>query len=143
MVGNILCDHSSGTNEGIAADGVAADDRAVGAQGGAALDERGADLVHLSNFGAGVEDVGENHRRATEDAVFQGDTLVDGNVVLDLAASADEGVGADDDVLADVAVLADSGAGEDVGEVPDFGAFADLNFFIHNCSWMNEDVVMR
>ena len=61
MIGDVLRHDGAGADEGVAADGVAAHDRAVGPQGGAALDEGRADLVHLSDFGAGVEDVGEDH----------------------------------------------------------------------------------
>ena len=46
MVGDVLCDHRTGPDEGVAADGVAADDGTVGPQGGAFFDEGGADLVN-------------------------------------------------------------------------------------------------
>jgi len=96
----------TGPDEGITAYGDAADDGAVGTQGGAVLDERGPHLVHLSDFGAGVIDVREDHRWAAKDAVFQGYAFVDANVVLYFALFAYTNVGADDNVLADVAVLA-------------------------------------
>jgi len=138
VVGDVFGHDGAGADEGVAANGVAADDGAVGPQGGAALDEGGADLIHLSDFGAGVEDVGEDHGRAAEDAVFQGDTFVDGDVVLNFAFVADDGVWAYYDVLADVAVLADFGAGEDVGEVPDFGALADLDVVVDDGCFVGE-----
>ena len=140
MFRNILCDHGAGADEGTAADDVATDDGAVGPQGGAFLHVGGADLVHLSDFSTRVEDVGENHRGAAEDAIFQGDAFIDADVVLELALVAYDGIGADDDVLADVAILADLGAGEDVGEVPDFCAFADGNVVIDDGGGVDEDV---
>ena len=130
MVGDILCDYRTGADKGIAADGVAADDGAVGPQGGAFLDEGGADLVHLGDFRPWVEDIREDHRGAAEDAVFQGDAFIDADVVLDLAFVADGDVRADDDILANVAVFADFGSGKDMGEVPDFCALADFCTFI-------------
>ena len=111
MVGHILRDHRPGADEGVAPDGVAADDGAVGPQGGAFLDESGADLVHFGDLRPGVVDICEDHRGAAEDAVFQGDAFIHAHVVLDLALVADGYVGADDDILADVAVLANLGAG--------------------------------
>jgi hypothetical protein len=40
------------------------------------FDQRGAHLVHLADLGAGVVDVGKDHRRAAKDPVFQGDTFI-------------------------------------------------------------------
>ena len=57
VIGDVFRHDGAGADEGVAADGVAADDGAVGPQGGAALDEGGADLVHLADFGAGVEEM--------------------------------------------------------------------------------------
>jgi len=122
VVGDVLRHHGAGADEGVAADGVAADDGAVGPQGGAALDEGGAYLVHLADLGPGVVDVREDHGGAAEDAVFEGDAFIDGDVVLDLAAGADDGIRADDDVLADVAVLADSRTTQNIRKMPDFTA---------------------
>ena len=97
------------------------------------FNEGGSHLVHLADFRPGVVDVGEDHGRAAEDAVFQGHSFVDGDVVLDFAVFADGDIRADHHVLADVAVFADSGIAEDVGEVPDF-AFRSrwYTFVIYN-----------
>ena len=77
-----------------------ADDGAVGPQGGAFLDEAWADLVHLRNFGPGVVNVREYHRRSAEDAVFQGNAFIDADIVLDLAFVADGDIRADNAILA-------------------------------------------
>ena len=138
MIGDVLGHYGAGTDEGVLADGVAADDSAVGAEGCALFHEGGADLIHFPDFGAGVVDICEDHRGAAEDAVFEGDAFIDRDVVLNFALFADCGVGADDDILADVAVLADLRAGEDVGEVPDFGAFADFNVFVDDGGGVDE-----
>jgi len=143
MVRDVLCHDGAGADKGIAADGVATDDGAVGTQGGALPDKGGADLVHLADFGAGVVDIGENHGGAAEDAVFKGDAFIDADVVLDLAFGADGGVGADDDVLADVAGFADFGIGEDVGEVPDLRFFAYLYIIIYYSCFVGEKTNVR
>ena len=137
MVVDIFCHHSSGADEGVTANCVAADDRAVGPQGGAFFDKGGTDLVHLGDFRPGVVDIGKNHRWAAENAVFQGDAFVNAHVVLDLALVTDGDIGTDDDVLTDVAVFTDLGAGKNVGKVPDFCAFADGDVVIDDGGgWM-------
>jgi len=138
VVGDVFRHNGAGADEGVAADCVATDDGAVGAERRAFLDEGGAHLIHLSDFGAGVVDVGEDHRGAAEDAVFKGDALIDGYVVLDFAFVADDGVGSDDDILPDVAVFADFRAGEDVGEVPDLRFFANFYTFVYDSRFVGE-----
>ena len=107
MVGDILCDHRPGTDEGILADRVSADDRAVGPQGGTFLHVGRSYLVHFRDLRPRVVDVRENHRRTAENAVLDGDAFINADIVLDLAFAADGHIGTDNDVLADVAVLAD------------------------------------
>ena len=58
MVGDILRNHRPGTDEGVRPNGVAADDRAIGPQGGPFLDEGRADLIHLGDFRPWVVDIG-------------------------------------------------------------------------------------
>ncbi len=119
---------------------MATDDGAVGAHGRSFLHMRGTNLIHFTDFRPGIIDVGEDHRRAAEDAVFESDTLINADVVLNLAFVADDCVGADDNILADVAVFADPGPGEDMGEVPDFCTLADLDFIIHDGGFMDENI---
>ena len=138
VVGCVAGDDGAGADEGVAADGGAADDGAVGAKRCALFNERGSHLVHFADFRPGVVDVGKNHGRTAEDAVFQGDPFVDGDVVLNFASLADVYIRADDHVLPDVAVFTDSGVAEDVGEVPDFGAVADTDVIIHNRTTMSK-----
>ena len=139
VIRHIFCHDCPGADEGVTADSMAADDRGVGPDGGTFFDKGGPHLVHLGYFRPWVEDVGEDHRGAAEDAVFDGNAFIDADIVLDFALVPDGGVGADDDILADVAVLADFRAGENVGEVPDFGAFADLDVIIDDGGWVDED----
>ena len=107
VVGCVAGDDGAGADEGVAADGGAADDGAVGAKRCTVFHKGGTDLVHLADFRPGVVDVGKDHGRTAEDAVFQGDPFVDGDVVLNFAAVADGDIRPDDHVLPDVAVLAD------------------------------------
>ena len=140
VIGDVFCDDCTGTDEGVLADGVATDDGAVGAERCAFFYEGGADLVHLADFRAWIVDVGKDHRGATEDAVFQCDTFIDGDVVLDFAFAADDGIGANDDILPDVAVFADFGSVKNVGKMPDFRFFAYGDVVVHNCCWVNENI---
>ena len=130
MVREILVHHSAGADKGVSADDGTADNGTVGAEGGAVFDQGRADLVHFSDFCSGVVDVGEDHGRAAEDAVFQGDAFEDRHVGLDFALFADGDIRADDHVLADVAVFSDGGVREDVGEVPDFGSWVDVDVVV-------------
>ena len=114
IVGDIFRNYCSGADKSIGTDSVAADDCAVGAQGGALFDKRGAHLIHPADFRSWVIDVGKNHRRSAEYSVFEGDTFIDADVVLDFAFVANGCVGADDNILTDVTILANFGAGENV-----------------------------
>src|SRR5262245_49384115 len=125
MVGGVCRDDRSGTDEGVAADRMSADDRAVGAEGRAASDQRPLKFVLAHDMTAGVDQVGEDHRRAPKHVVFQDHAGVDGDVVLNLDVVADDHIRRDHDVLSDVAPRADRGAGHHVGEVPDLRALAD------------------
>ena len=104
------------------------------------LNQGGSDLVHLSNLGPGVVNIGEDHGRATEDSVFQVDAVIDRDIVLDFAPIPYCDIWSDDHVLADVAIRADPGALKDVGEMPDFRARTDFAFFIDNSRRMEKSV---
>jgi len=132
MVRNIFGDHRSCANEGVSSNGVAADDGGIGTQGGAVLDQSGTDLIHFSNFGPGIIDIGKDHRRATEDTILQGHPRKNRNIILYLAFIPSGHLRADDHVLADIAILADFGTGEDGGEIPDLTTSAYHNIFVNN-----------
>jgi len=90
VVGNVFCDHRPRSYEGVFTDGVAADDGAVGPQGGAFPDKGRADLAHLGNFRPWVVDVRKDHRGAAENAVFKGNAFINADVILNLALVADD-----------------------------------------------------
>ena len=123
---DVLGDDGAGGDEGVFAQGDAADNRGVGADGGAFLHQGAAVFFLADDGGAGVMNVSEDHAGAAEDVVLQGDGVVNTDVVLYLAVIADDHVVADEDVLAKGAALADARAGADVDPVPDAGALADL-----------------
>src|SRR5690606_20132995 len=101
------------------ADGHATDDGAVGAEGGALLDQGVAVFTFALDQRARVVDVGEDHARAAEHAFFQGDAVVDRDVVLDLAVVADDDLVADEHALTQGDTLADPGAAAYMDKVPD------------------------
>ena len=140
MVGDILRDHGAGSDEGVFTDGVAADDGAVCPKGSAFLDKDRSDLVHLGDFSTRIVDIGKDHGRTAEDAIFEGHAFVDTDIVLDLALIADSDVGTDHAVLAEVAVLADLGTGENMGKVPDFRSFADGDVIVDDGRRVDEVV---
>ena len=119
---DVAGDDGPGGNEGVLAQGDAADDGGVGANGGAALDPGAAVFVLSNNGGAGVMDIGEDHAGAAEDIVLQGDGVVNADVVLHLTVIAKDHVIADKDVLAKGAARADAGTATDMDPVPNAGA---------------------
>jgi len=92
MIRNVSSDHGPSPHKGIAADGHAADDGAVGPQGSAFLDEGRAHLVHLGDFCPWIVDISKDHRWAAEDTVFEGDAFIETDIVLDFAFVADRGI---------------------------------------------------
>src|SRR5690606_33712778 len=136
-VGHVFVDHRAGAHEGIAADGGAAYDGAVCAQGRALAHERVAVFALAFDGRARVVDVGEHHARAAEYVVFQDDVVVYRHVVLDFYAVADAYPVAHVDVLAQRAAVADRGAGANVHPVPDAAVGADAGAFVHDGGGMN------
>lgn len=133
---DVLVDDGARANEGVFADGDAADDGAVGAQGGALFDQGVAVFVLALDQRAWVVDVGEHHAGTAEHPLFQGDVVIDGDVVLDLAAVADDDLVADEDVLPQGHPGADAGAAADVDKMPDAGTFANLGAGIDDGGFM-------
>jgi len=120
---------------------VAADDGAVGAEGGAFTDEgAGVDAVN-GEVGTGRGDIGEHAGGTAEDVVFYLYAFVDRDVVLDAHAVAYLDVVADVDVLAEGAALTEGGAALDVAEVPDFGAGTDGYVVVDIAAFVNEIVL--
>lgn len=127
---HVAVDDGAGADKGVFANGIAANDGAVGAQSRAALDQGVAIFVLARDGAAGVVDVGEDHARPAEHVVFQRDVVVYRDVVLHLDVVADDNLVADKDVLAKGTVAADYCLTADMNPVPDAGVLSDLRAFI-------------
>lgn len=135
--GDIFCDHSSGSDKGVLANGIAADDCAVGPKACAFFYEGFFVFVFSGDSTSGVNDVCKNHTRAAEDIVFQLHLIIDGDVVLHFDIGADFDVIAHVDVLPERAVFADFDVtAADVHPVPNARAGADFSAFVDNGSRM-------
>ena len=86
---HVLRHDRSGRDKSVTADGVAADDGRVRTDGGAALDQSGAELALARNRRARIDDIGEHATRATEDVILQRHAFIETDVVLNLAVVAD------------------------------------------------------
>ena len=104
---------------------MAADDRRIRSNRCAAPDQRGTKLILALDFCARVENVGENARGSTKNAVFDRDSGVNADIVLELAAIADRQARANYYVLTDNAVAAEYRLGQDMRKVPDLRPWAD------------------
>src|SRR5260370_1280376 len=134
------CRDAAGAEEGVLAEGHAADDRGVGADRAAALHEGRPVLVAARDVAARIEDVREHAGGSAEHVVLEGHALVDRDVVLDLHVVPDPRAGHDDHVLSQIAALADHGTGHDVAEVPDLGAATDARPVVDVARGMDEVV---
>jgi len=91
--------HAAGADDGVFADGDAAEDGGVGTERGPCFDDRGNDLpvgrglqTAAGGGGHGVAIVDEHDAVADEYLILDGDALADEGVALDLAISTDGGV---------------------------------------------------
>jgi len=130
--GNIFVNHRTGSDESVLANGNATYNGAVGAQCCALFHERISVFALAFDQRTGIVNVGEDHTRATEYALFQVDVVVNRDVVLDFAVIGDGDSIAHEHILAHGDVFSDSGTAAYVDEMPHPGAFADLSAFIYN-----------
>src|SRR4030095_13371995 len=140
VVGNVPGHHRAGADKGVGANRVAAQHRAVGAETGAALDQRRPELIAARHVTARVDDVGEHHGRPAEDVVFERDPGVNRHVVLDLDVVTNHDLRRDDDVLAEVAAAADSRPAHDMAEVPDLGAVTNHGALVDEGGIVHKEV---
>src|SRR5690606_13156239 len=106
--------HAAGADKCIRADGHAADDRAIGPEGGAAAHDGVAILGFALDLGTRVIDIGKDHAGTAEHSVLQRHVVIDRDVVLNLHLVADPDLVADEDVLPQRAVLANHGSTADM-----------------------------
>ena len=138
MIRNVSGDNSACSDKGILADGVSADDGAVGAQGCAAFDQGSAIFMLARNVAARVIDVGEHHAGAAKHVIFQRYRVVNTDIVLHFDVAADDDIAADKDVLSEGTALANVGSSTDVYPVPDAGVVANNSAFINDGGFVFE-----
>ena len=132
IVGHVFIDYCAGADKGKLANGHAAHDSTVGAEGCALPDSRFSVLVFSIDHGSGVENIGEYHAGAAEDAVLQVDVIVHRDVVLDFAIVADSDVIANENVLPQGDVAANASTTAYMDKMPNSGAVADLGPVVDN-----------
>ena len=139
IVGHIVCDNSSGSNQCTTTDIVSTDNSTVGTERCSLFDSCfGVDAMHWE-VGAGCCNVGEDATGTAEDVIFDGDTLIDRYVVLYAYPIAYMDIVTDVDVLTHRAVCANTCSFLDMAEMPHLGIFAnhnvviDVTAFVYKC----------
>src|SRR5438093_3807609 len=110
VVRHIFCHHRTGTDEGVLANGDAAEDRTVRPKRGTSFNESWLQLAHAGNFAARIDDVRENHGRAAKHRILERHGFIEGDIVLNLDPIAAGAIGSDDGFLTAVAVVCVSGS---------------------------------
>src|SRR5436305_320658 len=103
-----------------------ANDGGVGSYRSALFYERAAIFMFPFDWTARINDIGEDHRWAAKDVVFEFNSGIDRYIILNLDAIADSHARTDHNVLSEIAVPAYLRSGHYMGEVPDFGSCADV-----------------
>jgi hypothetical protein len=138
IIGYIFAYYGSGTDHGVLADGVPADDGGIGTNGGSFFYECRLELIFAFYKGPGVDDVGKYHGWPQEYVIFANYSTVDGHVILDFDVIAQNYPGCYDHILTNVAVGTQLTAVHQMAEVPDFGSPADMDVFIYIAGLVNE-----
>ena len=137
---HILGHHSTGSNEGTLAHGMAADHGAISPQGGTFADlGLGIDTMYRE-MGTRRRHVGEYAARAAEHIVLNLNAFVDRDVVLHADAIADLNIVAHVHILSERAVFTNHGTFLDMAEMPDLGSLADAHILIDITAFMYVEV---
>src|SRR5262249_7462343 len=80
----VFCYHSASTDKSVHTDCDSANNRTICSQRCSFTNQGRLKLIHPPYLTSRINHIGEHHGRTTKHIVFQGHTLVDGNVVLDL-----------------------------------------------------------
>jgi hypothetical protein len=120
------------------ADGVSADNGAVGTKGCAAFDQSSAIFMLARNVAAVIIDVGEYHAGAAKHVILQRYRVVNTDIVLHFDIAADNDIAADKDVLPEGTALADARSAADVHPVSDAGVVANNRAFINDGGFVFE-----
>ncbi len=137
---NISVHNGTGGDKGVLSNGMAAQDRGIGPDGGAFPDQGFMIVIRtaLRVFTAGINDIGKDHGRAAKDIVFQLHTFVNRNIVLDLDVIADAHIRSHIDILTKGAVGSDTGTGLNMAEVPDLGPGSELDVVVDVAAFVDE-----
>jgi hypothetical protein len=130
--------HSTGTDKGIGADFVAANDGGIGTDGGTATYIGGAIFRLTIDGAAWIDYVRKHHRRTKKNIVFANNTFVKRYVILHLYIAAQHDASTHKYTLSQVAICADTAARHQVAKMPDVNTGADLGAFVNNCSRMQK-----
>ena len=114
----------------MASNGIATQNRAVGSQCRAFLDQGSFQLTHPRDLASRIDDIGEYHRRTTEHVILQRYAFIDGNIILYLYTLSDADIGTDDDILSNSAIFPYPGTLHNVRNMPDACSLADFHVVI-------------
>ena len=138
-IGHVARNHGPGGDKGEHAYRHATDDGAIRAKRRAFPDTGIAVFGLALDEGTRVVDIGKDHRRAAENALFQNYVVIDGHIVLYLAVVADFCVVPDEAILPQRDIPADFRACADMRKMPDAAALADLRAVVDDGGRMDAD----
>jgi hypothetical protein len=116
----------------------AADDGAIGTEGGSASDHGGLEFGLSRQERSGKANVREDATGAHKHVIFQSDSLVDGDVVLDANASPDVNIVCDVHILAEDAAFANVGTRRHMAKMPDARGGSNVTALVHDGRGVDE-----
>lgn len=122
IIRHVMCNCCSSPDKAIAAQGDAAHNRRIRSDRSAFFYNSFPIFVAPNDVAAGIDYIGEYHRRTTKDVVFEFYASIDRNIILDLDVIADLAFRAYHHILAEVTTCSDLRAAHDVREMPNLGA---------------------
>lgn len=129
---HIVGDHRTGTDEGIFADVVAANNSGIGSDGSSAAYARDRIFIAAAYLAARVDDIGKHHRRTEENIILAHHTGVYRHVVLHLYVLSQCHPGSNEHILTDIAAVTKGASRHQVRKMPDFCARADVTARVNN-----------
>jgi hypothetical protein len=138
IVGHILCDHGSGSNECRTSDSVTTNHRTIGTKGGTFFDKRFGIDTMTRKMCARCGDIGKYTTRTAEYIVLYLNPLVHGHIVLDADTIADYYIITHIDILAKRTTLANTRTALDMAEVPNLGIVAYDDIVVDIATFVNK-----
>ena len=137
----VPCHHGSSGDQRRAANGIAANDGAIGTQGSPLAYERARVRAMHREMRPWGTSVRKYARRAAEDVILQLYAFVNGYVVLDTDAVSDPDVVRDIDILSQRTVTSDDGTLLNMAEMPNLRSRADGHAIVDITAFVNEVVL--